>query len=105
MGNDAGEQPHHARERRDPVGIGGFRFKVVLNQFRKNTDPSLAEKIKIVCNRHFYSPFDILGSVEFDERVVDSISVKKLFVRQHPETAAANQLKQIAARVLYPNDA
>jgi flagellar biosynthesis protein FlhG len=76
--------------------VGRFQFKIVLNQFRKNTDPSLGEKIKIVCNRHFYSPFEILGKVVFDERVIDSITAKELFVQQYPTTTAAMGLQQIA---------
>jgi flagellar biosynthesis protein FlhG len=76
--------------------IGRFQFKIVLNQFRKNTDPSLGEKIRIVCNRHFYSPFEILGRVGFDERVADSISERKLFVQQYPDNATATGLKQVA---------
>lgn len=81
--------------------IGRFQFKIVLNQFRKKTDSSLGEKIKIVCNRHFYSPFEILGRVVFDERVVDAISARKLFVHQCPETTAAMQLKQIAEQLFH----
>lgn len=76
--------------------IGRFQFKIVLNQFRRNTDPSLGEKIKIVCNRHFYSPFEILGRVVYDERIVDSISSRKLFVQQYPDSSAVGQLKQVA---------
>jgi flagellar biosynthesis protein FlhG len=80
--------------------IGRFQFKIVLNQFRKNTDPSLGEKMKIVCNRHFYSPFEILGRVVFDERAVDSISARKLFVWQSPASAAAMGLNHIAELLL-----
>jgi flagellar biosynthesis protein FlhG len=80
--------------------IGRFQFKIVLNQFRKNTDPSLGEKIKIVCNRHFYSPFEILGRTVFDDRVIDSLSARKLFVQQYPAAAAAVQLQQVAEQLL-----
>ena len=83
--------------------IGRFQFKIVLNQFRRNTDLSLGEKIRIVCNRHFYSPFEILGRVVFDERVVDSISAKKLFVQQCPDTDTALGLKQIAVLLSQSN--
>jgi flagellar biosynthesis protein FlhG len=76
--------------------IGRFKFNIIMNQIRKNTDPSLGEKIRIVCNRHFYSPFEILGRVVFDDRIVDSITAKKLFVQHYPDTAAALGLKQIA---------
>jgi flagellar biosynthesis protein FlhG len=80
--------------------IGRFQFKIVLNQFRKNTDPSLGEKIKIVCNRHFYSPFEILGRAVFDDRVIDSLTERKLFVQQYPAASAAVQLQQIAELLL-----
>ena len=67
--------------------IGRFQFKMILNQFRKTADIHLGEKIKTVCNRHFYSPFDFLGQVDFDERVMDSIYARKLYVKTCPATA------------------
>jgi flagellar biosynthesis protein FlhG len=85
--------------------IGRFQFKIVLNQFRRNTDPTLGEKIRIVCNRHFYSPFEILGRVGFDERVADSISERKLFVQQYPDNATAAGLKQVATLLSHDQQA
>jgi flagellar biosynthesis protein FlhG len=76
--------------------IGRFQFKIVVNQLRKRSDPSLGEKIRIVCNRHFYSPFEMLGRVVFDDRIVDSITARILFVRQYPDAAATLELKRIA---------
>jgi len=79
--------------------IGRFQFNFILNQFRKNSDSTLGDKIKIVCNRHFYSPFDYLGSIDYDERVIDSISAKTLYVTEYADTKTALDLKQIAACV------
>ena len=76
--------------------IGRFQFKLILNQFRKNADTFLGDKIKTVCNRHFYSPFEFLGRVDFDERVIDSIYARKLYVKNYPATITAVELKQIA---------
>jgi flagellar biosynthesis protein FlhG len=76
--------------------IGSFQFKMVLNQYRKNADPTLGDKIKTVCNRHFYSPFEVLGRVDFDERVIDSIYARKLYIKEYPATATALGLKHIA---------
>jgi flagellar biosynthesis protein FlhG len=76
--------------------IGRFQFKMILNQFRKNVDPALGDRIKIVCNRHFYSPFEVLGRVDFDERVIDSIYARRLYVKEYPATVTAMGLKQIA---------
>jgi flagellar biosynthesis protein FlhG len=84
--------------------IGRFQFKIILNQYRKNTDPSLGEKISIVCNRHFYSPFEILGRVVFDERIIDSICQRTLFVQQYPDTPAAMGLKQTAVLLSHNQD-
>ena len=76
--------------------IGRFQFKLILNQFRKIADISLGEKITRVCNRHFYSPFEFLGRVDFDERVMDSVYARKLHVKNHPATTTVMELNQIA---------
>ncbi len=76
--------------------IGRFQFKFILNQFRKNADACLGNKLETVCNRHFYSPFEFLGGVAFDERVIDSIYARKLYVTNHPATATTTELVQIA---------
>ena len=76
--------------------IGRFQFKLILNQFRKNADFSLGKKIETVCNRHFYSPFEFWGQVAFDERVIDSIYARKLYVKSYPTTVTTMELKQIA---------
>jgi flagellar biosynthesis protein FlhG len=85
--------------------IGRFQFKLILNQFRHNADPTLSEKIKIVCNRHFYSPFEVLGRVDFDERVIDSIYARKLYIKEYPATTASMGLKQIAELLTYNQQA
>ena len=76
--------------------IGRFQFKLILNQFRKSADAELGDKITTVCNRHFYSPFEFWGRVDFDERVIDSIYARKLYIENHPDTATALKLRRIA---------
>lgn len=79
--------------------ISEFNFKFILNQFRKNMDLRLGEKIETVCNRHFYSRFEFLGNIDFDDRVLDAILHKKLFVREYPDAGTAVKLKKIAERL------
>jgi flagellar biosynthesis protein FlhG len=81
--------------------LGKLHFKLILNQFRKNADASLGEKIKTVCNRHFYSPFEFLGQVDFDERVIDSICARQLYIKNYPATTTAVGLKQIAEQLTH----
>jgi len=75
--------------------LAQFKFSMILNQFRKTNDAALGEKLKIVCNRHFYSDFEFLGNIGYDDRVHDSINLKKLFVHKYPYTETATDLKGI----------
>ena len=84
------------KERFFKARIGRYQFKLILNQFRKNADAALGEKIETVCNRHFYSPFEFWGQVAFDERVIDSIYARQLYVKSYPATVTTMELKQIA---------
>lgn len=76
--------------------LEGFTFKFILNQFRKNSDSTLGEKVEIVCNRHFYSPFEYIGSIGFDERVLGAVFSKKLYIQKYPYTSTSVDLKNIA---------
>jgi flagellar biosynthesis protein FlhG len=93
--------------RTDPVNtpllkaeIGRFRFNLILNQFRRSAKSTLGDNITAVCNRHFYSPFEFLGRVDFDDCVIDAIYTRKPYIDNFPNTPAALQLKQIGRRLL-----
>lgn len=79
--------------------ISRFRFSLILNQCRKNMDPDLGDKMQTVCNRHFYSQFEFLGNVHFDERVSESVLKRTLFAMQYPDATASAALKIIAERL------
>ena len=75
------------------------KFKLVLNQFRKQIDPSLGLKLEKVCNRHFYSRFQFLGNVSYDERVYDSIISKKIYMEKYPYTPTATDMQDISKKL------
>jgi len=75
------------------------QFKLILNQFRKQTDPTLGVKIEKVCNRHFYSKFQFLGNVSYDERVYDSIFSRKIYMAKYPYTPAATDIQFISKKL------
>jgi flagellar biosynthesis protein FlhG len=76
-----------------------FDFKMVLNQYRKQVDPTLGKKIEKVCNKHFYSRFQFLGMVSYDERVHDAVFAKKLYITKYPYTHTATDLQNIAKKL------
>ncbi len=79
--------------------LSEYKFKFIINQFRKNLDAKLGDKIETVCNRHFYSNFEFLGSINYDERVCDSVISKKLFVLKYSYTTSSIELKKIADKI------
>jgi flagellar biosynthesis protein FlhG len=79
--------------------LSEFKFKFIINQFRKKLDAKLGDKIETVCNRHFYSNFEFLGNISYDERVCDSVISKKLFVLKYSYTTSSIELKKIADKI------
>jgi flagellar biosynthesis protein FlhG len=80
--------------------LSEFNFKFILNQFRKNLDPSMGDKIEDLCNRHFYSNFQFLGTVSSDVRIHDSVFSKKIFIHRYPYTPPAMDMKKIAEKII-----
>ena len=74
-------------------------FRFIVNQTRTHKMLPVGETIKRLCDRHFYSEFQFLGNVAYDERVYDSILSKQVFTRKYPYTAAAEDLTRIAEQL------
>ncbi len=79
--------------------LSELRFKIIINLFRKNLDPKLGDKIETVCTQHFYSNFQFLGNISYDERIYDSVFSEKFFVLKYPDTTASIDLKKIADEI------
>ncbi|MFH1985609.1 MAG: P-loop NTPase [Pseudomonadota bacterium] len=80
--------------------LGEFTFQLTINQFRKTNDARIGEKLRMVCSRHFYSRFDCLGLINYDDRVHDSILSRTLYVHKYPYTTAAVDLRNIAGELI-----
>lgn len=80
--------------------LSEFKFKFIINQFRKNIDATLGDKIETVCSRHFYSNFQFLGNISYDARIPDSIVSKNIYVNKYPYTTSSIDLKKIAEKII-----
>jgi flagellar biosynthesis protein FlhG len=80
-----------------------LRFKLILNQYRRNLDETFGNKIEKVFNRHFYSQFQFLGNIAYNERVYESIIARKIFSDKYPYTPTSTDLKNIASRMTGAN--
>jgi flagellar biosynthesis protein FlhG len=79
--------------------LSEFKFKLIINQFRKNMDPTLGNKIETVCNRHFHSVFQFVGNIRYDEQIHDAVFSKTLYVHKYPHTQSSNDLKKITEEI------
>lgn len=79
--------------------LGEYGFNIILNQFRRKSDSSLGGKIERVCNKHFYSKFQFLGNVGYDERVHDSILSRNIYINTYPYTVTATDLQNVADKI------
>ena len=81
--------------------LNQLQFNIIINQFRKNLDPKLGDKIETACNRHFYSSFQFLGNISYNEGVYDSVLAQKPFVLKYPYTTSSVELKKIADKITH----
>lgn len=77
-----------------------FQFGFIINQLRSG-NATLGKQIETACNRHFYSKFNFLGNVHFDERVSKSIFKKTLFTLQYPDAATSQALNGICEALIH----
>ena len=81
--------------------LSQFRFHFIINQFRRNGDATLGDKIQTTCNQHFYSAFQFFGNITYDERVSSSLLSKKIFIQKHPVAETTADLTQISKRLIH----
>ena len=79
--------------------LSEFKFKLILNQFRKNMDSTLGNKIETVCNRHFHSNFQFVGTIRYDGQIHDAVFSKTLYVQKYPHTQSSSDLKKVAEKI------
>ena len=74
--------------------LQGFHFKLILNQLRKQDNPSTGGLICKVIERHLSLKMHFLGNISFDDRVHNSICKKIPFLILYPYTQTALDLRE-----------
>ena len=70
-----------------------FRFKLILNQLRKQDNTLLGEQICKVIKKHLGISVEFAGNIAYDEHVHDAICQRVSFLERYPHTHAANDLR------------
>jgi flagellar biosynthesis protein FlhG len=75
--------------------FNSFRFKLILNQLRKQDNPALGEQICKIIKKHLGFSVDFAGNISYDEHVHDAICQRVSFLDRYPHTRAANDLREL----------
>jgi len=82
--------------------LGDMSFKLIVNQARNQNGYQLGEALAKLCQRHFYSRFELIGTLDYDEKILDAIISKQLFVRKFPHTRTAYDLSKTMQNLISP---
>ena len=73
--------------------FNSFRFKLILNQLRKQDNTALGEQICKIIKKHLGISVEFVGNIAYDEHVHDAICQRVCFLDRYPHTRAANDLR------------
>ena len=82
--------------------LKAFKFKLIVNQFRKQDNAYLGAQICQMCEKHLELKIDFLGNVQFDNRVHDAVCGRVPFLDRYPYTQTALDLKAIYEKIMTP---
>lgn len=80
--------------------LQALRFKLVLNQLRKQDNPNLGSLMCKVIERHLGIKMQFLGNISFDDHVHDAVCKKSVFIYKYPYTQAALDLRGFCDNIL-----
>lgn len=76
-----------------------MQFELILNQSRSFKDSELGPQMKSVCQKYFGVPCDLIGQLEYDNAVWQSLRKKKPLLIEYPHSRLYAQLLSISRRL------
>ncbi len=81
--------------------FSSYRFKLILNQLRRQDDAGLGPQICKLIERHIGLQIDFSGNVSYDEHIHDAICQRVSFLDRYPYTRAACDLRELSKQIIY----
>jgi flagellar biosynthesis protein FlhG len=79
--------------------FNSFKFKLVLNQLRKQDNIALGPQICKIMEKHLGFHVEFAGNVAFDDRVHDAICQRVSFLERYPYTRTAYDLRELSKNI------
>jgi flagellar biosynthesis protein FlhG len=81
--------------------FSAYKFKLILNQLRRQDDAGLGPQICKLVERHVGLRIDFVGNVAYDEHIHDAICQRVSFLDRYPYTRAAGDLRELSKQIIY----
>lgn len=80
--------------------LGAFRFKLIINQVRKQDNAALGLQMSRMIEKHLGLHVDFLGNVAYDDHVHDAICQQVSFLERYPYTKTACDLRELGRQIV-----
>lgn len=80
--------------------VNFFKFKLILNQLRKQDNVAIGTQICQIIEKHFGVPVEFVGNVSYDDHIHDAICQRLSFLDRYPHTRAATDLRELSKRMV-----
>jgi MinD-like ATPase involved in chromosome partitioning or flagellar assembly len=80
--------------------VSSFKFKLVLNQLRKQDNVAIGVQICQIIEKHLGIHIDFAGNVSYDDHIHDAICQRLSFLDRYPHTRAATDLRELGKKMV-----
>jgi len=80
--------------------ISSFKFKLILNQLRKQDNVAIGSQICQIIEKHLGIHIEFVGNVSYDDHVHDAICQRVSFLDRYPNTRAVADLRGISKQMV-----
>ena len=81
--------------------VSSFKFKLILNQLRKQDNLDIGAQICQIIDKHLGIHIEFAGNVSYDDHIHDAICHRVSFLDRYPHTRATSDLRELSKRIVY----
>jgi flagellar biosynthesis protein FlhG len=80
--------------------VNSFRFKLILNQLRKQDNITIGTQICQIIEKHLGIHVEFAGNVSYDDHIHDAICQRVSFLDRYPHARAAADLRELSKKMV-----
>jgi MinD-like ATPase involved in chromosome partitioning or flagellar assembly len=77
-----------------------YRFRLILNQLRKQDNAALGSQICKLIEKHLGFKIAFAGNIAYDEHVHEAICQRVSFLDRYPYTRTASDLRELSKQIM-----